>query len=440
MAAMHENTADARTLLSRIHDGKTTARTVVDHFLERIDARDAAVGAWAHVDPELARARADALDKAPSPHAFRGPLHGLPVGIKDVLLTRDMPTRYNCAFYKDRHLPVDAAAVALLRQAGAVILGKTETVELASIGAPPRTRNPHALQHTPGGSSSGSAAAVADGQVPVALGTQTGGSIIRPASFCGVWALKPTWGTVSTEGAKPFAPSLDTIGWFACSAADLALLLDVFDPAPQPAPEIPALSDARIGIWRTPGWHRAETATRDAMDAAIAHLARAGAALTELDPGGPFENLAAAHWTVMLKEGQRAFLAEYREAPGRIHPRIAEMARTGGGFSADDLRAAHDLAAQARARFDAMATGYDAILAPSTIAEAPQGLAATGDLLFNGLFTLLHVPCVNMPLFRAANGLPVGLTLTGPRTDDRKVIAMAEAIGRLVETGNDHLD
>lgn len=426
---MNDTFDDARTLLARLHEGRTTARAVVDHCLDRIDARDAEVGAWAHLDPALARAQADALDRAPE----RGALHGLPIGIKDVLLTRDMPTQYNCAFYEGHHLPVDAACVALLRRAGAVILGKTETVELASIGAPPRTRNPHAPDHTPGGSSSGSAAAVADGQVPIALGTQTGGSIIRPASFCGVWALKPTWGTVSTEGTKPFAPSLDTIGWFARSADDLTLLLEVFDSDPQPPCEVPPLSQARIGIWRTPGWDRAEAATRDAMDTAIAQLRAAGATLTEIDPDPAFDDLAAAHWTVMIKEGQRNFLAEYRQAPDLLHPRIAEMVRSGGGFSPEDLRAAYDLAATARARFDALASGYDAILSPSTIAEAPHGLAATGDLLFNGLFTLLHVPCVNMPLFRAANGLPVGLTLTGPRMADRKVIAMAGAIARWME-------
>ena len=423
---MHDSLPDARTILTRIRERQTSVRAVTDACLDRIAARDPLVGAWSHVDPDLACDQADALDRMQT----RGPLHGLPIGIKDVLLTHDMPTQYGSDLYKGHHLPVDAASVALLRQAGALILGKTETVELASIGASPRTRNPHALAHTPGGSSSGSAAAVADGHAPIALGTQTGGSIIRPASFCGVWALKPTWGTVSTEGAKPFAPSLDTIGWFGRSADDLSLLLDVFDPIPQPAVVAPPLANARIGVWRTAGWPRAEAATRDAMDAAIASLRRAGAKITELNPGAPFDDLAATQWTVMLAEGQRSFLTEYRAAPDRIHPRIVDMVRTGGGFSATDLRAAQDVAADARTRFDTMAGGFDAILAPSTIGEAPVGLLSTGDLLFNGLFTLLHVPCVNMPLYHAANGLPVGLTLTGPRYADRPVIAMAAAIAR----------
>lgn len=438
MAVMHNHLPDARTILSRIRDGQTTARAVTDACLDRIAGRDALVGAWSHIDPDLARAQADLLDQA----STRGPLHGLPIGVKDVLLTRDMPTRYGCDLYKDHHLPVDAACVSMLRQAGAVILGKTETVELASIGAPPRTRNPHAPDHTPGGSSSGSAAAVADGQVPMALGTQTGGSIIRPASFCGTWALKPTWGTVSTEGGKPFAPSLDTIGWFGRSAHDLSLLLDVFDPMPQSPTVAPSIADASIGVWHTAGWDRAETATRDAMEAAISRLRAAGATVTRIDPGGIFNDLAAIHQIVMLAEGQRSFLAEYRAAPQRLHPRIADMVRTGGGFSATDLRAAQDTGASARARFDALAGDFDAILSPSTIAEAPPGLASTGDLLFNGLFTLLHVPCVNMPLFHAGNGLPVGLTLTGPRTADRQVIAMAAAIAAAIagDTWRETLD
>ena len=323
----------------------------------------------------------------------------------------------------------DAACVALLRQAGALILGKTETVELAAIGHVARTRNPHALDHTPGGSSSGSAAAVADGHVTIALGTQTGGSIIRPASFCGVWALKPSWGLISTEGAKPFAPTLDTIGWFGRSAADLTLLLDLLTPAPVASdPLDPAALN--IAVWRTAGWLRAERATIDAMAATIAALRSAGARVTELALPPQFDRLAQAQWTVMLAEGQRSFLAEYRRDAGKLHPRIAQMVEDAGGFGSADLRAAYDLAAEARAMFDAATAGYDAVLAPSTIAEAPHGLAQTGDLLFNGLFTLLHVPCVNMPFHHAANGLPVGLTLTGPRFADARVIAAAAAVAR----------
>ncbi len=417
---------DGISTLDAIARGGASAESAVNRCLNRIAARDDVIGAWAHLDPELVRREAKDRDSL----TVQGALRGLPVGIKDVLLTRDMPTQYNCDLYNGHAPKLDAAAVAILRMAGAVIIGKTETVELASIGRPARTRNPHALDHTPGGSSSGSAAAVADGHVTVALGTQTGGSIIRPASFCGTWALKPTWGIVSTEGVKPFAPSLDTIGWFTSTARDLGLMLDLFDPAlPISVPEI---ADARIAVWRTAGWDRAEAATRDAMAAAIAMLQRAGAHVTELDVPARFAGLATAHLTIMRAEGARSFLGEFRAGPDKLHPRIAEMVRTGGGVSSVDLRSAHALAGWARTEFDVLAGNFDAVLMPSSIAEAPAGLASTGDLLFNGLLTLLHVPCVNMPLWRATNGLPVGLTLAGPRHDDRRIIALAARIAALI--------
>jgi Asp-tRNA(Asn)/Glu-tRNA(Gln) amidotransferase A subunit family amidase len=394
-----------------------TARSRTDACLTRIAERDSLIGAWAHLDPALARAQADARDAEPG----RSGLHGLPIAIKDVLTTRDMPTGYGCALYAGHFPQVDAACVALLRQAGAVILGKTATVELASIGAPPRTRNPRAPGHTPGGSSSGSAAAVADAQVPIAIGTQTGGSIIRPASFCGVWALKPTWGSVSAEGAKPFAPSLDTIGWFGRDVDDLTLLLDILAPdmiAPPPP-------TGRIGIWRTAGWARAEPATRAAMASVIAMLVARGFAVEEM--ALPLDDLADVHRTIMLGEGRRSFLTEVRADADRVHPRIVDMVRNGPV----DLRAAQDRAADARRIFDDAARRFDAILTPSTIGEAPRGLEHTGDLLFNGLFTLLHAPCVNLPLCNGPTGLPVGLTLTGGRGTDRAVLDTARRIAAI---------
>jgi Asp-tRNA(Asn)/Glu-tRNA(Gln) amidotransferase A subunit family amidase len=407
---------DATRLIESLRVGETTARAAVDSALARIGEREPVVAAWAHVDPAVARAQADALDAATG----RGPIHGLPIGVKDVLLTRDMPTRYNSALYSDALPSIDAAAVALLRRAGAVLAGKTTTVELASVGAPPPTRNPHAPEHTPGGSSSGSAAAVADGHVRLALGTQTGGSIIRPASFCGVWALKPSWGLVPTEGAKPFAPSLDTVGWFASSARDLKLPLRVFAPAEEAAVPV----GLRIGVWRTEGWPQAEPATHDALAAAIAMLRTHGATVEEVDL--PCKGLIAAHRTIMVAEGARSFLQEYRAGRDTLHPRIAAMVRDGERMPGATLRAAHDLAAQGRAAFDRLAANYDAILSPSTIGPAPRGLSATGDLVFNGIFTLLHVPTVNLPLHRTASGLPVGLTLSAPRYDDYRLIAVAE--------------
>ncbi len=429
---------DASTAALEVRAGRTTATALVEACLARIGQRESDARAWAFLDPECALAQAAELDRKSAP---AGPLHGVSVGIKDVLLTRDMPTQYNSPIYRGHQSVEDSAAVALLRQAGAVILGKTETVEFASIGAVPETRNPHNLQHTPGGSSSGSAAAVADRHVHLAIGTQTGGSIIRPASFCGVWALKPTWGTVCTEGCKQSAPDLDTIGWFGSSAADLRLLLDVFSPVAEPRTPAPPLRGTRIAVWRTPAWDAAEQATRSALDHAIARLRASDAQVSEFPEDPAFGGLIEAQKIVMFKQGQRSFLREFRAAPDQLHPAIAELVRTGGGYSDSDLAGALALASRARKRFDELAADFDAVLAPSTPGEAPFGLASTGNYVFNGLFTLLHVPCVNMPLWHAANGLPVGLTVTGPRNSDRSIVALAEAIDnpvRNIHWGNRH--
>lgn len=416
---------DAVELAALTRAGEFSAREVAEAYLERIAARDPMVQAWAYLDPDAVRAEADALDAS----ASKGPLHGVPVGIKDVIATHDMPTANGSPLYAGHRVAADAAIVRLLRQAGALIIGKTHTVELASVGQPPPTRNPHAPDHTPGGSSSGSAAAVADRQAPLAIGTQTGGSIIRPASYCGLWAIKPSWGSVSTEGVKPFAPSLDTLGWFGCSARDLALLLDIVEPTPA-APTTVQLAGARIGLWRTSGWDRAEADTRHVIDCVVERFRAAGARVA------PFEfdstRLAADHLAIMYAEGQRSFLADYRRDASLLHPRIAEMVRTAAGVTATELRAAHDRAAEARVAFDAHAARHDAILSPSTPGAAPMGLDYTGDLIFNGLITLLHAPAVNLPLWRTAEGLPVGVTLTGRRGADRKLLALAERL-QLIE-------
>lgn len=413
-------------MLAAERSGGATPSSLVRQSLTRIAARESDVQAWAWLDESCALAQADALEQTP----WRGPLYGVPIGVKDVIATRDMPTQYNCDLYAGHAPPLDAASVTLLRHAGAVILGKTHTVELASIGRTAPTRNPHALGHTPGGSSSGSAAAVADGHVPIALGTQTGGSIIRPASFCGIWALKPTWGAVSSEGMKPFAPSLDTLGWFGASVDDLILMLEVLAPdlaLPASAPE-PVRS---VAVWRTAGWDRAGDATREAMALMTARLEHAGIAAQDLELPPRSEGLAQAQLIIMFAEGRRSFLAEYRRDPAGLHPRIRAMVEDGGGFTADEVRAAYDLAQECRTAFDRAAADHDAVLCPSTLGEAPAGLDGTGDLIFNGLLTLLHVPCVNLPLFTARSGLPVGLTLTGPRWSDRRMLEIARTFGAL---------
>jgi Asp-tRNA(Asn)/Glu-tRNA(Gln) amidotransferase A subunit family amidase len=418
----------AQALVARLEANVLTSGEIVRACLTRIEARDRDVRAWTYLDAPAAQARASDLDREPR----RSSLHGVPIGIKDVILTRDMPTQYNSELYRENFPKIDAACVAILRAAGAVIFGKTDTVEFAATGQKARTRNPHDLTRTPGGSSSGSAAAVADFHVPLAIGTQTGGSMIRPASYCGVFAMKPTWGLVSTEGAKAFSPTLDTIGWFARSSGDLKLLYNMFDPDEGAGPGL-TLSGLRIAICRSPVWAQAEVATREAMTAAETALRSAGAVVSHLTLPKPFDGLAAAQLVIMEGEGRRTFLSEYRMYGDRLHPNLSAYVLNEKGVDLDDLKDAYNLAARCRTQFDRIAGDYDAVLTPSTVGEAPIGLENTGAMTFNAMWTLLQVPCINVPFFKTAAGLPVGLTLTGPRFSDHRVLTAAAAIEPLCQ-------
>lgn len=408
--------------------GRLSAEALVRDCLARIAERDASVRAWVTLQPEAALARARELDALQAAGHPLGPLHGIPVGVKDVIATADLPTQHNSPLREGERPGVDAACVRLLRQAGAVIIGKTDTVEFAATGRRAATRNPHDLQRTPGGSSSGSAAAVADLHVPLALATQTGGSTIRPAAFCGVWALKPTWGLASTEGLKRYAPTLDTLGWMARSADDLALLLDLFDPAPTP---VLTLAGLRIAVCRTPMWDQAEAATRDALASAEARLAAAGAQVQALDLPPRFAALPALQLRIMHAEGGVSLLDEHRLHGERLEASLAAQVLNASGTTRAELCAAWDDAAACRPLWDALAAPFDAVLAPSVPGVAPVGLQNTGSLVFNGLWTLLHAPCINVPGFTDAQGLPVGLTLTGPRFGERWLLAVAAALAPL---------
>jgi len=405
------------------------AMTVEDHAracLARVAERDSEVCAWTWCDQDLVLDRARALEaQAPT-----GALHGLAVGIKDVILTRDMPTQFNSPLYAGNQAGMDAACVSLLRSAGALIFGKTDTVEFAATGAKAKTRNPHDLGRTPGGSSSGSAAAVADGHVPLALGTQTGGSMIRPASYCGVYGMKPTFGLVSREGVRAFAPTFDTVGWFARSAQDLALMYEVFDPYPAAAAQPPfKLEGARIAVCRTAFWPEAEAGTQLALDQAIERLTRAGAELFDLALPDPFGDQMRRHKQIMDVEGAAHFLPEYRAHPGQLEISLRDYIENPQGLTRAQYLQAYDEAAALRPVFDRIAAEFDAVLTPSSTGEAPEGLAATGSYTFNGMWTLLHAPCINVPGLTGPLGLPVGLTLTGPRFSDRRLLAIASAVG-----------
>ncbi|HEX2725048.1 MAG TPA: amidase [Beijerinckiaceae bacterium] len=401
-----------------------TAEGLARACLARMEGRDPLVRAWAAVQPEHVVAAARELDRAPR----RGPLHGIPIGVKDVIDVDGLPTQYNSPLYQGHRPAADADCIALLRHAGALIFGKTATVEFAAGGRRAPTRNPHDLERTPGGSSSGSAAAVADFHVPIALGTQSAGSVIRPASYCGIYGMKPTWGTVGRDGIKPYAPSLDTPGWFARSVADLRLVAEALCVSLDPPAPAPPLAGARIAVCRTPAWPRAEPATVEAVRRGATALQAAGAVIVDLTLPPIFDGLIAARRTIASGEGRASFLAEARLHGERLHADVRAMPENRSGITGRQMREAYDHAASGRAAFDDIAAQFTAILAPSAPGEASHGLESTGDTDFNEMWTLLHVPCVNLRGLSGPNGLPVGLTLVGRRFSDLQLLAAAEEI------------
>jgi Asp-tRNA(Asn)/Glu-tRNA(Gln) amidotransferase A subunit family amidase len=402
-----------------IRAGRLTAEALVAACLERIAARDGELAAWVHVAAEGALAQARALDRQPA----RGPLHGIPVGIKDIIDTADMPTECNSPIYRGNRPRADAAAVALLRQAGCVILGKTATAELANLH-PAATRNPHNLAHTPGGSSSGSAAAVADHMVPLALGTQTGGSMIRPAAFCGVIGLKPSFGSINRAGVKPVADSLDTLGIFANSVEDSALALQLLSG--RAAPDFAAkIAPPRIGFARTGRWEDADAATHAALESAASRLASAGADVRDAALPPAAEALFDAQSLIMNFEAARALAWEQSNHRDAISAALLGRLDQGWAVSREQYDNARQTARDARRQFADLMRGFDLLLTPSARGEAPKGLASTGDALFNRIWTLLGVPCVSLPWGNGPQGLPLGIQLVAAMENDSVLLAQA---------------
>jgi Asp-tRNA(Asn)/Glu-tRNA(Gln) amidotransferase A subunit family amidase len=398
--------------------GTITSEALVSACLERIMAREERVRAWEYLDPEAALAQARARDRSPT----HGLLHGVPVGIKDLIDTADMPTSYGSPIYAGHRPAWDAASVALLRAAGAVILGKTVTTEFAMF-TPGKTANPHNVAHTPGGSSSGSAAAVADMMVPLALGTQTAGSIVRPASFCGVVGYKPTHGQFPVAGIKALSQTLDTLGGFARSVADFALLRAVLVGGPA---QLSALERApRIGLCRTPQWSFASADTREALETAGQQLGTAGAEVRPLALPPAFESLAAAQETIQIFEGARCCAYELTGHRDRLSAKLLDLLAPAEGLTYAAYAEALTLAATCRRQLEAIFTDHDALLVPSASGEAPAGLEATGDPIFNRMWTLLHTPAVTLPGHTGPHGLPVGVQVIGPLGMDDRLLAIA---------------
>src|SRR5712672_74782 len=364
----------ARAAAQEIAAGRLTAEALMTACLDRIAAREKVVGAWHFLDPAAALAAARQRDSEPP----RGPLHGIPIAVKDLIDTADMPTGYGSVIYRDHRPAADAACVALARAAGAVVLGKTVTTEFACFTAG-KTANPHNPAHTPGGSSSGSAAAVADGMVPLAFGSQTAGSTIRPAAYCGCVGYKPSFGTIPRAGVKPLADSLDTIGVMARTVDDAAFFTGIITERPALRGIKMPETAPRFGLYRTPMWGEAEPSTIAALDRARAALERSGAWIAEIVVPPEHRTLTAAQETIMGFELVRGLAYERLSRSAELSPRLAQQLDQGMtvGAGAYDATVADTHAA--RARLDAFFGPCDAMLVPAAPAEAPAGRGYTGD-------------------------------------------------------------
>jgi len=409
-------TLGAQEAVRRLARRELSAQALVAACLDRIASVEPRVHAWAWLEPELAMRQARAADARPRP-----PLYGLPVGVKDIIDTADFPTACGSAVYRDRRPARDAACVTALRAAGAVILGKTATTEFAFYSPGP-TANPRRLSHTPGGSSSGSAAAVAANMVPAALGTQTAGSILRPASFCGVFGFKPTFGRLAMEGIHPLAPSLDTLGVFARAVEDVPLLLGALG---LDVPAVPLTAPPRVGLWRSEVWQLATPAAQRCVEAAAHALGDAGAVVRDVEVAVEAGSLAEAQTTVMAFEAARALSALRGAHAEALSSTLRTFLDEGAATPPARYRAALSLAEAGRARAEEVFRDVDVLLTPSAPGEAPFGLAATGDPAFNRIPTLLGLPCLSVPGAVGPGGLPVGLQLVGPSGADAALLAVA---------------
>ncbi len=407
----------ASAAAARLDAGGLTAETLVRDCLDRAAAR-AAVKAWVWLDPDLALAQARDVDHAGRP----GVLKGVPVGVKDVIDTYDMPTQHGSPIYQGNRPFADAACVALTRAAGGVVLGKTVTTEFAN-RHPRETVHPHNPAHTPGGSSSGSAAAVADFQVPVGLGTQTGGSTIRPAAFCGVIGYKPSFGEFSRVGIKMQCHNLDTLGIICRSLDDLSLMRAVLQV--QPRRPVDRSSNAPvIGFCRTPAWDGASPDTQALLERTASRLAAAGAIVKDVAPA-PAGILEHQH-RVFAFEAARNYAHEYEAHGDKLSPALRDGLLTPGrALPLSAYVEAIEAAEAFRSRLDDVFAEFDVLLAPSAVGEAPEGLGSTGDARFNAIWTLAWAPCVTLPAGTGRQGLPLGVQLIGARFRDETMLDAA---------------
>lgn len=433
----------AVALRNRLASGAVRAVDLVDACLARITELEPQVGAWIWLDGDHALEQARRLDQWRQSGRPVGPLHGLPVGLKDVIDTRGIPTENGTPIDAGRVPGEDAWIVKRLRAAGAIIMGKTVTTECAYMH-PGKTRNPHNGAHTPGGSSQGSAAAVAAGMVPLAVGTQTGGSVIRPASFCGVVGMKPSFGLIPRTGILTQSPFLDTVGVFARSTEDCALLAEVLaghDPAdratePLPTPRMLEVTQSRppvkpvFAFVKPPGWDTADPQ----MAAALEELADVLGEQCFAVPLEGFDEVAAIRRRINFAEMSKCYYGLERRGRELMSDVLQSAMDEGKLVPARDYIAALDWREVMNAGLEAIFARCDAILCPAAPGPAPEGLADTGSPIFNGLWTLAGVPAVTLPVFTADNGLPMGVQLVGRRGDDARLMRTARWLATHLET------
>lgn len=429
MANLRSNVPGGLNLLTAseasalLEGGKATSLDLVSDCLTRIEAREPSVHAWCHIDREVALAQARARDAEPR----RGPLHGVPVGIKDIFDTHDMPTAYGSDIYRG-HIPhADTAAVGLLRMAGAVILGKCVTTEFAS-PVPKETRNPHDPTRSPGVSSSGSAAAVADYHVPLSLGSQTGGSTILPASFCGVVGYKASLTGIDRGGIRHLRPTLDTMGLFARTLDDIALLRAAL-VGYTPPPSATRIDGApRIGVCRSINWEQAEPASKKAVESAAAALAKAGATIVDAEMSPVFKGIEDSFRVISTAEGTRALGAEMARHLDRMNHYIQSANAQAKRNDQATVDKAHQHALACRRALAEIFTRCDVLITPAAAGEAVADLTSVSNSAFNRIWTLMHGPALSLPAYTGPAGMPVGLQVVGPTGSDDRTIALARWI------------
>ncbi|MCK9552651.1 amidase [Aquamicrobium sp.] len=418
------NTLGIQEIQRGIEENRFTAKDVVRACLERIAQRDNDIRAWVMLDD-----REKLLEHSES-LSNKGRLNGVPVGVKDVIDVQGMPTRMGARCYDTYRPPFDAGCVGLAKQQGAIVLGKTVTAEFAGT-QPSGTRNPLNLLHTPGGSSSGSAAAVADFMVPLAFGTQTGGSVLRPASFCGVVGFKPSFGFYPVSGMKVAAHSFDTIGLIAREVQDIAIAHGAIADVPMP---VAASAPPRIGVFRTHLWGSMEQGAAAAFDRAVLILSASGAGIVEIETPNGFSSITEQRAIINAYERARDLAGEWSVARDTFSPQSADVCER--GFSIDG--ATYALARQAVENYrvyagDALFSNVDLLISPTVYGEAPEGHAYAGNPQLQELWTMLHLPSLSLPAGKGSSGLPLGLQVIGQRFQDDALLSTALWIERKLQ-------